>query len=271
MRLIQIGAAVAALLAGLLASTPAVAQGNKKLMSVNAAKADARRGLLESVVGLKVKSESVVRDMVAERYTIDAKTSGAIRDIEFVDMVYDPEKDIAKVIARVKVSQVKNVVGLKIDYADATIERTGFGTSTPENAPALQALRAAQVDAYQKLAEELVGLRIDSKTRVENFVLQSDEIKTGVLAALWGAEVRAFSWDSAGDAYVSLALRANYLKDILGNRFTGEQPEIVVEGSGAATDTFSSVQTSGPGGDAAVREAPLGVPGPTTGAASAAP
>ena len=225
---------------GFSASDVAWADGNKKLMSINAAKADAKRGILESVVGLKVRSESVVRDMVAERFTIDAKTSGAVRDIEFIDMVYDPDKDVAKVVARIKVGHVKNIVGMNLNYPEAIIERIGFGTSSPENAPALQSMRAAQINAYQKLAEELVGLQIDSKTTVENYILQSDELKANVLAAIWGAEIKTFSWDASGDAYVTMSLRANYIKDMLGNRFVGEQPEIVVEGTGTSNDTFSS-------------------------------
>lgn len=72
--------------------------GQQEADDVNAAKTDAQRGILESIVGLKVKSDSVVRDMVAERFQIDAKTSGVVKDIEFADIVYDPEKDIAKAV-----------------------------------------------------------------------------------------------------------------------------------------------------------------------------
>lgn len=246
-------------LLALAAAVPAAAQGgNKKLMSVNAAKTDAQRGILESIVGIKVKSDSVVRDMVAERFTIDAKTSGVVKDIEFADIVYDPEKDIAKAVARIKVGNVINVIGKRVNYGDAIIERVGFGTSTPENAGALQALRAAQIHAYQQLAEKIVGLHIDSNTTVENFILTNDDVKASVLAAIWGAKIGDFGWDASGDAFVKMSLKANYVRDVLGQVFKGDQPEITVEGTGTSKDNFS--EASKPSGSTEVREQSLGVP-----------
>lgn len=246
-------------LLALAAAVPATAQGgNKKLMSVNAAKTDAQRGILESIVGLKVKSDSVVRDMVAERFQIDAKTSGVVKDIEFADIVYDPEKDIAKAVARIKVGSVINVIGKRVNYGDAIIERIGFGTSTSENAGALQALRAAQIHAYQQLAEKIVGLHIDSNTTVENFILTNDDVKASVLAAIWGAKINDFGWDASGDAFVKMSLKANYVRDVLGQVFKGDQPEITVEGTGTSKDNFS--EANKPSGSTEVREQSLGVP-----------
>jgi len=238
----------------------ATAQGNKKLMSVNAAKTDAQRAILESIVGLKVKSESVVRDMIAERFTVDSKASGVVKDIEFTDIVYDPDKDIAKAVARIKVGSVINVIGRQINYKDAVIERVGFGTATPANAPPLQAMRAAQINAYQQLAEKVVGLQIDSKTTVENYVLQNDDLKATVLAAIWGAQVVSFEWDASGDATVKMSLKANYVRDVMGQVFKGEQPEIIAEGMGTSKDNFSDVQNGQTTGNTKIREGSLSVP-----------
>jgi len=233
---------------------------NKKLMTVNAAKADAQRAIVESVVGLKVRSESNVQDMVAGGYTIDSKTSASIKGIEFVDTVYDPDKDIAKVTARIKLGNVINVIGLPTKYGDIEIERVGFGTSTPQNAAPLQALRAATIDAYKQLAEEVVGLKIDSTTSVENYVLKSDDVKTAVLAAIWGAKVTEFRWESDGNAVVKMSLKTNILKDVIGQTFVGDQGEVSVEGNGSSSDSFSQSQGGGSGG---VREETLGIPVPS--------
>ena len=51
----------------------------------------------------------------------------------------------------------------------------------------LLAMRAAQVDALRKLAEQVYGLRIDAQTLVRDFVAESDVIKTEVKAFLRGA------------------------------------------------------------------------------------
>lgn len=233
---------------------------NKKLMTVNAAKADAQRAIVESVVGLKVRSESNVQDMVAGGTTIDSKTSASIKGIEIVDTVYDPDKDIAKVTARIKLGNVINVIGLPTKYGDIEIERVGFGTSTPQNAAPLQALRAATIDAYKQLAEKVVGLRIDSSTTVENYVLKSDDVKATVLAAIWGAKVTDFGWESDGNAFIKMSLKTNIVKDVIGQTFVGDQGEVSVEGNGSPSDSFSQSRDGGSGG---VREQTLGIPVPS--------
>ncbi len=231
-----------ALVVVLLSTMPFLAhgQGNKKLMTVKAAKTDAQRGILESIAGLKIRSETEVQDMVQIRFDIDAQTSGLVKNIKFTDIVYDPQKDIAKVVAQIKVGKVKDVNGRLIDYGDIVVERVGFGTSTPSNAGPLRALRAAQIHAYQQLAEQIVGLQIDSHTKVEDFILKSDDIKAQVLAAVWGAKIVDFSWDSNDDATVKISIKPNYIRDVMGQVFVGEHPEIIAEGMGTSNDTFST-------------------------------
>lgn len=53
----------------------------------------------------------------------------------------------------------------------------------------LLAKRAAQVDAYRKLAEIVKGLRIDSNTYVRDFVAESDTISTGFDTFIKGARI----------------------------------------------------------------------------------
>lgn len=69
---------------------------------------------------------------------------------------------------------------------------TGMG-APPAGMPAARAkamaCRAAQVDAYRQLAEIVKGVQVDAQTTVENFVVQSDEIRTKVDATIQGAAV----------------------------------------------------------------------------------
>lgn len=53
----------------------------------------------------------------------------------------------------------------------------------------LLAKRAAQVDAYRKLAEIVKGLQIDSQTYVRDFVAESDQITTGFDTFIKGAHI----------------------------------------------------------------------------------
>lgn len=79
------------------------------------------------------------------------------------------------------------------EWADRTVKVTGTG-ARPENAISdgqarLMAQRAAIVDAYRLLAEQVYGLRLQSNTTVEDFVTSKDEIKTRVEGIIRGAEL----------------------------------------------------------------------------------
>lgn len=67
----------------------------------------------------------------------------------------------------------------------------GAVMAQPLSAPQqkLLAKRAAQVDAYRKLAEIVKGFRIDSQTYVRDFVAESDQIKTSFNNFIKGARV----------------------------------------------------------------------------------
>ena len=58
-----------------------------------------------------------------------------------------------------------------------------------ENQQKLLSKRAAELDAYRKLAEVIKGFEIDSETKVEDFVTESDTIHTHFRTFLKGAEM----------------------------------------------------------------------------------
>lgn len=256
--------AVAATL--ILASASFACAGNKKLMTVNAAKVVAERAVAESVVGLKIRSTDTVENLVAQHMKIESKVFAAIKGINYTDIVYDKEKDIAKVIAELQVDRVQNIVGGDVRYGGLVIQRVGFASSTPANAKSLQALRAAELDAYKQLAKQIVGFKIGSKSTVENYILESDKVKAKVLAAIWGAELTSYRWDADGDAYVTLQLRTGLVNDVMGQRVDYNGEVIEVEGVGAQTDDFSGIQDAGQANDsfrkvgAEIREGSIDVP-----------
>lgn len=221
---------------------PAIA-GNKKLMTIQAAKVLAERAIVESVIGLKIRTTERVENMVAVHQRIDAKTAANIKGIQYSDIVYDKAKDIAKVTARINLGRVTTIIGKRINWGDRTIERVAFATSTGANAGPLKALRAAELDAYSQLAKQIVGFNLKSETSVENYITKNDEARTRLLAAIYGAKLVGYRWDAEGDAYVKLALTLGEVDDILGQRINHNGTILEVEGSGAQTDDFSEVNT----------------------------
>ncbi len=261
----QVVAVTAALV---LASVSLACAGNKKLMTVNAAKVVAERAVAESVVGLKIRSTDTVENLVAQHMKIEAKVFAAIKGINYTDIVYDKEKDIAKVIAELEVDRVQNIVGGDVRYGGMIIKRVGFATSTPAMAKPLQALRAAELDAYKQLAKQIVGFKIGSKSTVENYILESDKVKAKVLAAIWGAELTGYRWDEDGDAYVTLQLKTGLVNDVMGQVVDYQGEIIEVEGVGAQTDDFSGIEDAAKANEsftragAEIREGSIDVPVP---------
>jgi hypothetical protein len=78
------------------------------------------------------------------------------------------------------------VVVAAVATATAPVLLAGEPVTPAQNK--LLAMRAAQADALRKLAEQVYGLRIDASTTVQDFVTQSDEIRTQVKAFLRGAK-----------------------------------------------------------------------------------
>jgi hypothetical protein len=210
-------------------------------MSINAAKVIAERALVESVYGLKIRTTESVQNLIASSFqgTSETKTEAQIKGITFDEVTYDEKKDVAKVTASVSLPSITNINGEAIDLKGKVFRRVAFATSTPKVAGPLKALRAAEIDAYKQLAKQIVGFTLESRTKVENYMLKSDVIKTKVMATLFLAEVSEYGWHKNGDAYVKMSLSLKDFADIIGEGVVGGGSAIVVEGNGAQVDDFA--------------------------------
>ena len=80
----------------------------------------------------------------------------------------------------------------KIDWANGYIIGYGFGTAQPGMNKAIAritSIRAAKVDAMRNLLETVKGVSIDSYTKVQDFVVQSDAVSARVSGIIKGAHV----------------------------------------------------------------------------------
>lgn len=221
-----------------------------RLMAERAAKVDAYRNLAEIIKGLRITSNTYVRDFVAESDQINTQLDSFIKGVKQIGPYrytpdgiceVDVEVSVRKVIKKLKEIRkwyirrrypwrrvyIKTIKFKKIiDYYPAKIIRaTGQGvapskyikdatpvSSIPPSMPdwvgssltvtgvgvapadssgveaGLLAERAAEVDARRNLAEQIYGVKIDSTTTVEDFVVQNDEVKAEVETFLRGAQ-----------------------------------------------------------------------------------
>lgn len=226
---------------------------SKKLNSVNCARVLAERNIVETVYGVKLRFIEEVTNLTEGNFlgTTETKTGErTIKGIEFVEK-YDPKTDIAQVTAVLKLKRIKDIIDtekFQLDkYPEKTIQRTAFASSTPANAKKLAALRAAELDAYKNLYKKIGGFTLESQSKVENFVLKSDKVKSTVIGALMGAEYVGFNWEGKGDtadAVVKLRLNLKDLSDMLGEKIVDFDKEYVeAEGHAAQADLLAKEPT----------------------------
>lgn len=227
-----------------MVSLPGIA-GNKKIMSVRAAKVLAERALVESVYGFKIRSTETVENMIASNFEgkTETKTRAEIKGIKIEDVAYDASKDIARATASITLHKFTNIDGVEMDFQGRTFKRVAFATSTPAMAGPVKALRAAELDAYKQLAKRIVGFTLESHTTVENYMLKSDLVKSKVLATVYLARVSDYGWDESGDAYIKMVIDTKEVSDVLGEKIMDPDEVIEVEGNGAQVDDFTQAQT----------------------------
>src|SRR5512135_3889173 len=99
----------------------------------------------------------------------------------------------------------------KVDWTTGVITSVGIGAppAQPANAAQARAMaeRAAQVVAYRNLLEAVKGVRVDSTTTVENFMVTSDVIRTEVSGIIQGATVMDKKYMSDGSVEVTVGMK----------------------------------------------------------------
>ena len=229
------------LLVGMITALPVLA-GNDKLMATKQAELVACRGLVESIYGVKVSSSSEVKDLVNGIFegSADSKTIGTLRGYK-LDEMFDEEKGVARVTASITMKQVGELTGLTFPDPEKEIRRVGFSTVRADRRGSIRALRAAELDAYSRLAERILGLNLESKSSVRNMVLQSDTIKAKVVASLFFSEMVGYGWDKDGNAHMTIKINLDDLAKILGQKpvTTGV---VEVTGNGAAIDNYEGAK-----------------------------
>jgi hypothetical protein len=224
-----------------------------RLLARRAAIADAQRQLLEMIYGVRIDSETLVRDFVTERDEIRSRLEGKLRGGQVVDTRYLPD-GVVEVDMVVDLDLVEGALGVRLPAYGATeffVTGTGAPNAAPsyppppddqplppdydvrfvvveavgtgveprgrENTPQGYAMarRAAVLDAYRNLGEAVRGVRIDSETRVRDFVTESDVIRSRFEGFIRGAQVVSTERGTDGVVTVTMVLHLNEFGDIV--------------------------------------------------------
>jgi hypothetical protein len=148
------------------------------------------------------------------------KRSAAIVMIVLSIFIFVSTNASAQLMGTIK--DVEQPVGStgKVDWTTGVLTAVGIGAppAQPANAAQARAMaeRAAQVVAYRNLLEAVKGVRVDSTTTVENFIVTSDAIRTEVSGIIQGAMIMDKKYMSDGSVEVTVGMKlAGALADTL--------------------------------------------------------
>ena len=202
----------------------------ERLKATRAAELDADRLLAERIYGLQVDSETTVQDLAAG----DDKIAGAVSatlvgSITTEAPEYLPDGRV-QVVRAVKIREVIDTLNRVIKgkrLEDGSLVTTSDNTKTnrttndkiidvmgnaalpgSEGHQKIMAKRAAEMDAYRRLAGRMMGVKIDGNTTVRDFALEHDEILANLSQVLKAATPTAVKFNkSDGSCEVTMEIK----------------------------------------------------------------
>jgi hypothetical protein len=202
----------------------------ERLKATRAAELDADRLLAERIYGLQVDSETTVQDLAAG----DDKIAGAVSSTLVGSITteapeYLPDGRV-QVVRAVKIREVIDTLNRVIKgkrLEDGSLVTTSDNTKTnrttndkiidvmgnaalpgSEGHQKIMAKRAAEMDAYRRLAGRMMGVKIDGNTTVRDFALEHDEILASLSQVLKAATPTAVKFNkSDGSCEVTMEIK----------------------------------------------------------------
>jgi len=202
----------------------------ERLKALRAAELDGDRLLVERVYGIMVDADTSVQDLALEndqlRGAVQATLVGAVTQGE---PEYMPDGKV-QVVRAIKIREITDTLNrvirgkkledgsivttsdnsnVKRDVQDKVIDVLG-NAALPgsEGQQKIMAKRAAEMDAYRRLAGRMMGVKISGDTTVRDFALQNDKIVAALSQTLKAATPTAIKYNkSDGSCAVTLEVK----------------------------------------------------------------
>ena len=202
----------------------------ERLKATRAAELDADRLLAERIYGLQVDSETTVQDLAAGDDAIAGAVSATlVGSITTEQPEYLPDGRV-QVVRAVKIREVIDTLNRVIKgkrLSDGSIVTTADNTKSnrevkdkvidvmgnaalpgSEGHQKIMAKRAAEMDAYRRLAGRMMGVKIDGNTTVRDFALEHDEILASLSQVLKAASPTGIKYNkSNGSCEVTMEIK----------------------------------------------------------------
>jgi len=210
-------------LPAIFTSSPA----QERIKAIRVAELDATRALAERIYGVALDSDTVVYDLVLADDQIGAKVNqlvkGAkttegptykedgqvwvVKAIKLRTVIEEIKKTLVQSKRAGKLVTVDELESVAYKNVDTVIDALGNGAlpGSPGLAK-IQAKRAAEVDAYRKLGERMMGVQIDADTTVRDLMLESDKIRARMAQVLKGAKPSDIAYQADNTCEVTMQI-----------------------------------------------------------------
>jgi hypothetical protein len=242
---------------------------SERLKALRVAEVDATRLLAERIYGVHLDADTTVYDLALQSDGIRSKLRTFIKGVSDTEAPTYKDDGSVEVVRSVKLRQVVETIiettkqletktGLMTLEQLSKVERQSKDTvisvmgngALPDSKGLrrIQAKRAAEVDAYRKLAERVMGLQVTSTTTVKNFVLESDVLEARCAAFIKGAKPIDIAYDSDDSCEVQMQLKVAEVIEII-RRYARNKPiatELTKVERDYSTKTFTETGRGAP-------------------------
>jgi hypothetical protein len=202
----------------------------ERLKATRAAELDADRLLAERIYGLQIDSETTVQDLAETDDAIAGAVSATLVGSITTEAPEYLDDGRVQVVRAVKIREVidtlnRVIKGKRLDDGSfSTISDTvktdrktndkiidvmgNAALPGSEGHQKIMAKRAAEMDAYRRLAGRMMGVKIDGNTTVRDFALENDEILASLSQVLKAATPTAIKYNkSDGSCEVTMEIK----------------------------------------------------------------
>jgi hypothetical protein len=202
----------------------------ERLKATRAAELDADRLLAERIYGLQVDAETTVADLAAKEDTIGSAVSATLVGAVSTEAPEYLADGTVQVVRAVKIREVINTLNTAVKgkiLSDGSFETVSNKTKTntetkdsvidvmgnaalpgSEGQQKIMAKRAAELDAYRRLAARMMGIKISGETTIRDMALENDELVAGLSHVLKGAATTGIKFNKDdGSCEVTMAIK----------------------------------------------------------------
>lgn len=226
----------------------------ERLKATRAAEIDADRLLAERIYGLQVDSETTVADLAAGDDKIDGAVSSTLVGAITSEQPEYLDDGTVRVVRAVKIREVIKTLNTAVKgkiFSNGSFETVSNKTKTntevkdsvidgmgnaalpgTEGHQKIMAKRAAELDAYRRLAARMMGIKIQGKSTVRDMALENDGIVTALSHILKGAAPTSITYNKDdGSCEVTMAIKTSDVLRTTKRFVKGEKVTITIKDS----------------------------------------